>query len=326
MIDAIGGYFGEEPLGVGKFLHQQGVLLNTGRNALEYILEQLSYVKLVYLPFYTCKVVLEPLHKLHIPYVYYHLNNQFKIADDIKLLDGEYIIVNNYFGIMDTYAEEMAAKYGDRLIIDCAQAFFAPVLPHIKMFYSMRKYVGVADGGVAYPRENDEWMLLDIDDNRHRMDHLKIRNVDGAEAGFQFYQQNESKLDNQEILQIAPRTKYALQNMDYNTIIAKRIANYQLLQSALKESNRLILPDTNTFACPMVYPYWPMDDIDVRKRLQRNRIYTATYWPNVIKTNDEFSLESDLALNVIPLPIDQRYGAVEMQKIINQILKIDEIR
>ena len=93
---AIGGYFEladyEEG---GVFPHQDGILLNTGRNALEYILCSIGEVKHIYLPYYTCEVVLEPINKLHIPYTFYHINQQFEIVDNIQPKKGEYIIANN---------------------------------------------------------------------------------------------------------------------------------------------------------------------------------------------------------------------------------------
>lgn len=323
MIDAIGGYFGAEPVGVGSFPHQHGVLLNTGRNALEYILCRLPVVNHVYLPYYTCEVVLEPLRKLGISYTQYHVNHHLEIDDDIVLDDNEYIIVNNYFGVKDAYVSNLLKKYGEKIIVDSSQAFFAPVLPETKMFYSMRKYVGVADGGVAYPCLSDDWKSIDYDDNSNRSGHLRIRIEEGAEAGFKVYQANEALLDGQPIKQMARQTREILQNIDYKSVIVKRRANYSFLHDALRDSNRLELPDMNTFVCPMVYPYLPKDAIKgLRSHLQKNRIYTAKYWPNIVdwcKINDwEFMMSND----TIFLPIDQRCGLEDMDRIINVINSI----
>ena len=78
------------------FPHSEGTLLNTGRNALEYILRCIGEVKGIYLPYYTCEVVLEPLKKLHIPWVFYHVNSQFEMVEDIHPKESEYILANNY--------------------------------------------------------------------------------------------------------------------------------------------------------------------------------------------------------------------------------------
>ena len=108
-MEAIGGYFELADLVEGgRFPHDNGVLLNTGRNALEYIFRSIGEVKRVYLPYYTCEVVLEPFEKLHIPYTFYHINQQFEIVDDVIPQEGEYIIINNYFGIKDAYIQKMS--------------------------------------------------------------------------------------------------------------------------------------------------------------------------------------------------------------------------
>lgn len=315
---AIGGYFELEDQGVGVFPHKDGILLNTGRNALEYILTSLPNITVVYLPYYTCEVVLEPIKKLKIPFVFYHINYNFEIDEEITLKQGQYIIVNNYYGLKDAYIEKIAAKYGEHLIVDCAQAFFAPVLPGVKMFYSIRKYVGVPDGGISYGVYSDRAKWLKIDDSIDRLEHLKVRKEKGAEAGFKIYQDNEIKLDNMPILQMSAYTRYASQNIDYNNIITERRTNYQILDEALKNINHLFLPDINSFKCPMAYPFFYCIDRDLRIELISNKVFVARFWPNVEPYKD-FDREVEMSNRIIPLPIDQRYDINDMDRIIDLI-------
>ena len=131
---AIGGYFElAEREQADNFPHKNGILLNTGRNALEYILRSIKEIKCIYIPYFTCEVVLEPIKRMAIPYRFYQINPRFEITDRIILGENEYIIVNNYYGIKDLYIRSLFAKYGDHLIVDCAQAFFAPVIPGMKL-------------------------------------------------------------------------------------------------------------------------------------------------------------------------------------------------
>lgn len=319
---AIGGYFEladyEEG---GVFPHQNGILLNTGRNALEYILRSIGEVKHIYLPYYTCEVVLEPIEKLHIPYTYYHINQRFEIVDVIQPKKGEYIIANNYFGIKDAYIQQLAERYGDNLIVDCAQAFFARPILGIKCFYSMRKYVGVADGGVAYLGNlpNDRVEINEIERSDDHDSHLLKRKQFGAEAGFADYQANEKKLDNQLIRLISVNTKWILDHIDYDKVIARRRENFQYLHKALAEKNQLQLPAFDTFACPMVYPYMVKSDRNIRKLLIDNKIFVATYWPNVLEWCKPQDWEYALAERTVFVPIDQRYGIEEMQCIVEII-------
>lgn len=312
---AIGGYFELAEYEEGNFPHQGGVLLNTGRNALEYILRSIDEVKAVYLPYYTCEVVLEPLKKLHIPWTFYHCNASFEIDDNIKPNKGEYIIANNYYGIKDAYIQKLAEKFGDHLIVDCAQAFLAKPIPGIKAFYSPRKYVGVADGGIAYLYNVDEIVRVnEIECTDNHNSHLFKRKQFGAEAGFADFQRNESRLDNQPIRRMSDTTKRILDHIDYDKMIKRRRENYRFLNNALADKNYLNLPDLDTFICPMVYPFITMTNRNIRNELIDNKVFVAKYWPNV-QQSDNFKIEYDLAMRLIPIPCDQRYSEIEMKRI-----------
>lgn len=318
-MQAIGGYFELADYEAGKgFPHEDGILLNTGRNALEYILRCIGEVKGVYLPYYTCEVVLEPLKKLHIPYSFYHINANFELVEDLQPKESEYIIANNYFGIKDAYIQKLAEKYGNQLIVDCAQAFFAKPISGIKSFYSTRKYVGVADGGVAYGVDGKYSLLYEEDDSTLHDSHLRIRKEQGAEAGFKNYQQNETKLDNQPIRRMCRYTRDILWHIDYDKVVAKRRSNFAYLHDALKDKNSLHLPDMESFACPMVYPFVTKTNRDLRRELIEKKVFVAKYWPNVHQLNS-YEMEYDLATRVVPLPCDQRYGKEEMNRIIEII-------
>ena len=325
-MDAIGGYFElADCEQADNFPHINGVLLNTGRNALEYILRTIKQISHIYIPYFTCEVVLEPIKRLGIPYSNYHITPCFEIADDIKLGDNEYIIVNNYYGIKDRYISTLYNKYGEHMIVDCAQAFFAPVKSGIKAFYSSRKYVGVADGGVAYLGNEQpiDTSLYEEEPTASHSDHLIIRKEKGAEAGFKRYQANEEALDNQPIRRMSSVTKEALSRIDYEKIKARRLANWTVLEETLADKNQIQLPATSEFECPMVYPYAVSNGQELRKRLIENKVFVAKYWPNVLPCKG-FELEVSLANNVMALPIDQRYGVEDMERIVSIINEFDK--
>lgn len=319
---AIGGYFELADYEEGsKFPHENGILLNTGRNALEYILRSVGVVKGIYLPYYTCEVVLEPLKKLHIPLVFYHTNSRFEIEDDICPKEGEFIIANNYFGIKDGYINKQAEKYGEHLIVDNAQALFAKPVPGINCFYSTRKFVGVADGGVAYlgSSEPSSVIITEKDDTVGHDSHLYKRKEYGAEAGFAEYQENEIKIGNQPIRWMSDKTRKILEHIDFEIVIARRRKNFSILHNVLKDRNFLSLPDIETFVCPMVYPFATKIDRDLRKELIDNKIFVAKYWPNVHQVGD-YDTEYQMATKVLPIPCDQRYGEEEINRILEIII------
>ena len=69
MMQAIGGYFSLET-SAGEHYHKDAIRLNTARNCFEYVLRARGYSK-VYIPYYTCEVMLEPIRKLGVDYDFY---------------------------------------------------------------------------------------------------------------------------------------------------------------------------------------------------------------------------------------------------------------
>lgn len=322
--DAIGGYFSTETI-LGKSSYPAAfrgtVLTNTGRNALEYILRELSEVEKVtkvYLPYYTCEAVLQPICRIGIAYQFYHIDEQLELATPISLHENEYIIINNYFGLQNAYIQRMVANYGEHLIVDNSQALYAPLIDGVKAFYSPRKFVGVSDGGFAWlehPQETNLSGISKIDKSETRSKYLQIRAQKGAEAGYATFRESEDSLDNQPIKVMSADTRKALGKIDFEKIRKRRIDNFYQLALALNDKNKLKIPILTHNDCPMVYPYW-IDDESLRQRLIDNRIYVAKYWPNIVEWCQSTDLEYKLMTHLIPLPIDQRYGEEEMKKII----------
>lgn len=312
---SIGGYFDIEFRSQNNSFHPNAIALNTGRNAFEYVLKA-KEIKKIYLPFFTCEVLLEPLRKLNIPYVFYALNKKLEPIFDFSILeDKDGFLYTNYFGLKDSYINQLSFVC-KQLVVDNSQAFYSKPYHNEPTFYSARKFFGVADGAYLYCNERLE-DLIEKDISYNRMSHLLIRNDVSAEEGYNTFTVNDKALENQSIKMMSALTKSILGTIDYKSVAIKRIENYKYLDNALKESNQLTLNLENN-CVPMVYPYWS-NDLFLRRRLFENKIYTPTYWPNVMLWSEKESLEYRMTNEVIYLPIDQRYGKEEMQLIINII-------
>ncbi len=314
----IGGYF-EFELPAGNLTAiPSGVLVNSGRHALEYIIQALgNRIKTIWLPYYTCEVVLEPIRRLGIDYNFYSISEKFEIDDAIELSEGEYIIANNYFGIKDSYISGLVQKYKDRLIIDNAQAFYSKSQPESNQIYSPRKFFGVPDGGIVSSEYSIDKELPE-GFSYGRCSHLLKRLDKDAGFGYTDFKANDRQIKNEVLTRMSKLTKRLLSTIDFDYVRNKRRANYKFLHNTFASTNRLELPDANSFACPMVYPYLT-DDPTLRNRLIENGIFVATYWPNVLEWCEKSSVEYHLAQMLIPLPIDQRYNEEDMQRIINLI-------
>ena len=322
MLQEIGGYFGLELPARKVFLHDDGYLVNSGRNALELILLHIPDITKLWVPYYTCEVVLEPLKKYGIPYEFYSIDNHLEIADDLELHSGEYLLLTNYFGIKDRYITEMADKYGSRLVVDNAQAYFSRSIPGIKTFYSPRKFVGVPDGGIAFTDVQIDMRQYSVDLSWDRCSHLLKRLDMNAGAGYADFKANSRALVGQPISQMSNLTRALLSSIDFERIVRIRQDNFSFLHGKLGQANRLPIGEIGKdFICPMVYPYYTSDE-DLRKRLIDNKVFVATYWPNVLEWCRNGELEADLCKHIIPIPIDQRYGREDMERIIGLINKI----
>lgn len=313
-MDAIGGYFSLE-LPIHEEYHAGAIKLNTGRNALEYILRCRKYEK-VYIPYYTCEVILEPFRKLDVAYEFYHINLQYEIVDDIQLQEDEALLYTNYYGLKQRYVEELVEQYSQQLIVDNTQAFYAKPIPGVDTFYTCRKFFGVPDGAYLYcDRVLDE--DIEQDYSYDRMAHLLKRIDLSPEAGYADFRKADDGLDRQPILRMSRLTERMMQSIDYEAVAQRRRANYQLLDAALGHNNNIKLP-LEADAVPMVYTYMvPVKRL--REKLIENKIFVARYWPNVLEWTDRNYEEEELATLLIPLPVDQRYGIDDMERIIDII-------
>ncbi len=318
MVKEIGGYFELELSHKSSFPHSEGICLNSGRNALEYILRSISPIRRLWIPYFTCEVILEPLHKLQIPYSFYSINEKLELKDTIQLASNEYLLATNYLGIKDSYIRTLAGIYKEQLIIDNAQAYFCPSIKGIKTIYSPRKFVGVPDGGIAMGVDTSKVGSLSVDCSYGRCSHLLKRYDLGASGGYEDFHTNSHTLANQPMRIMSNLTKALLSNVDYSSVKEKRLNNFKYLHSNLSDINKLDISSVDYFSCPMVYPYYTENSV-LRRRLIENKIFIATYWPNVSNWCLDSSIEFKLTNNLLAIPVDQRYSLEDMYIILNKI-------
>ena len=84
---------------------------------MEYILLSRKY-KNVYIPYYICDTILKPFDKLEINYIFYHINFDFEIIEDITLKENEALLYTNYFGLKQQYITLLFYWYTDCIPVD----------------------------------------------------------------------------------------------------------------------------------------------------------------------------------------------------------------
>ena len=316
-IKEVGGYFELELNDFGSVYHDSLTALNSGRNALKFILLQRHYKKL-YIPYYSCDVTLQSLNDLGISFEFYHINQNFE-PTDVCIEKEEAILYVNYFGLMNRQVNEIVKKYNN-VIIDNSQAFFEAPHPKVDTFYSPRKFFGLPDGGFASCEKINDLNLERDTKSISLMGHLLIRADQGAEAGYAAFKKNDQALDVQPLRKISMLTEKLMRNIEFSKAMEVRLENFKYLHYHLKDQNEMtFIVENNDFKGPLVYPFLRKGNNKTRQNLINQKIYTATYWPNVkVWINGENCVEMYLLDNLIALPIDQRY----QKRVLNKMISI----
>jgi hypothetical protein len=313
-MNPIGGYF-ELELHKGIEYHKGAIRLNFGRNAFEYILRARAYKK-VYLPYYICDVLLEPIHKLKLKCEYYHINEQLDPIFNFKRIgEEETFIYINYFGLKKRTVQKISNSCPN-LIIDNSQAFFEKPLAGIDTFYSPRKFFGVPDGAYLYCKKQLKEQLSE-DESYNRMSHLLKRIDKTPEGGYSDFVRNEKELSGIPLKRMSRLSTSILMSIDYNAVKNRRIINFKYLHDHLEKYNELNI-DLDRGAVPMVYPFVNPSE-GLREYLISKNIYIAKYWNETIKNISLNETEKIFVNNLVALPIDQRYGEKEMATVTDKV-------
>lgn len=312
----LGGYL-ELQLEKGQDYYPLLLKLNTGRNAFEYILKVKRYTS-IYLPYFTCEVLLEPLKRLGIQYQFYTINEKMDPVLDFEVGPTECFLYTNYFGLKQDTILKLSKQFKN-LIIDNSQAFFSEPLDGLDTFYSCRKFFGVPDG--AYLNTDSLVRLkLERDLSSDRFSHL-IKNIDiGIENGYQDYIENNIVLSNNPIKKMSALSLRILSGIDYKECKYRRNSNFMYLHDFLVNYNDYAF-DASSVNGPMAYPLL-ISSTQIRKKLQEKRIYIATYWPNVLDWTTKKMYENYLTTHLLALPIDHRYTHADMKRILNVLKQL----
>ena len=295
-------------------LHDGALALNCGRNALAYLLKARG-VKRLWIPRLICDSVTGVCQREGVPYSFYGVGYDFLPSEEISLGEGEWLYLVNYYSQLDNGVIAGFVDRYKRVIVDHAQSYFQPPLPGVDTLYTCRKYFGVADGAFLYTDAAEE-EPLPVDESFDRMRFLLGRFERTASEFYAEYSANNHLFADEPIKQMSKLTRNLLHGIDYDRVRETRKRNFVLLYNALKDCNELLLSDNpGTF----MYPLRLRNGGEIRKALQKEKIYIPTLWPNVFDLCPEDAPEYDMAMNILPLPIDQRYGMEEMMLLIKKI-------
>lgn len=309
----IGGYI-EFEYNYGKEYYSNLIKLNCGRNALAYLIESYE-IKKICLPYFLCSSVQNTCKKYKINITFYHIDKNFKPLIFDELDEDTWLYVVNYYGqLQNDYIKELKIIH-EKLIIDNAQAFFQSPLDSIPTIYTCRKYFGVADGAYLSSEKKISRELLQ-DYSYDRMNFLLGRFEKTAFEFYSEYSANNKLFANEEVKVMSRLTENILKGIDYGLVKKRRRENFEYLSESLSKINILNLSVSDgAFA----YPLLVKDGANVKKKLQAEKIYIPTLWPDVFDVCNENDLEYRYARDILPIPVDQRYGKEEMAYMVERI-------
>jgi len=230
------------------------------------------------------------------------MDKNLKPKKKIILKKNEYALLINYFGI------ENIKKSKKNYIYDLSLSFFNTTNKLDLFFNSARKFFCTSCGS---------FLSLKKFNNKIYSEEFNNKNI--IPKNYKQFKYNEEK---QKITTKLFSNKYLDKNLIYQNfkkIKNIRKKNYSFFYNHLKNINLLKL--TKKAHGPLYFPLLLNNGWQVRKALNKVKIYTPILWKNLKKIK-QFSFEYYLAKNCIFLPIDQRYNIKDMNYIYTNLMKI----
>lgn len=303
----IGGYI-ELDTYTGSMLHEDAVKLNCGRNALAYLLEA-KKIKKLWMPKLMCDSCDLVLARHGVEVRYYSIGMDFKPHVGHREVDWLYVV--NFYGQL---SNEYLASLGKNVIVDNAQAYFQPPIPGVDTLYTCRKFFGVTDGAILYTNQKIE--IPQRDESFERMHFILGRYERSAGEFYREYVDNNHFFQKEPVKKMSKLTENLLHGLDYDAIQKRRTDNFAFLHERLANRNllKLIVPEG-----AFMYPYYVENGSELRKKLQAEKIFIPTLWPAVLNRCNQNELEYQMAKNILPIPVDQRYGIEDMKYLVKKL-------
>lgn len=310
----IGGYIELDTYSL-PMLHGDATALNCGRNCLAYLVHARGIRKIV-LPYFLCGSVEGVCRREAVEVRHYHVGTDFR-PPELGLEEDEWLYVVNYYGQLDNAVLSELMKKHKRVIVDNAQAYFQKPVEGVDTIYTCRKFFGVADGAFLYT--DAVWEKeLEQDESYGRMGFLLGRYERGADEFYPEYAANNEMFAGEPVKRMSKLTDNLLHGIEYGAVKQKRTENFLYLHQAFREVNKLKLSVPEG---AFMYPLYIEHGAEIREKLVAEKVYVPTLWPDVFAICKPSWREYGMAEDILPLPVDQRYGTEDMEDIVRQVFR-----
>lgn len=331
----IGGMFELEKPGNGPCLERKNTIYTmSGRCALYACLVDMGKTagQIAYVPAYTCETVLGSYLKAGYELRFYDVEPKgmvpvFKEED----LDGVGVLgICGYYGFLsyDRKFVELAASRGIRILLDTTHSIGYVDEDADYCAGSLRKWMGIASGGVAVKKAGPFSIELLAPEEEHIRGRYKameerslaISSGDAsydAKAGQTFWETEMRLRKIFDVYASDPLSTEIAKHFDYGNLAKKRRDNYGYLMECLGDTKGFcpVFGFPGDDEIPSHFTIYADDREDLRNFLLENEIASTVYWPvpPMLEHPEKYPGASYIYSHVLSIQLDQRYGRKEMK-------------
>lgn len=322
------------------------VWLSTGRSAIKFVIKTIEAYnpclkKVAVLPSFTCDTVFEPFLKAGYAVYYYPVEEDLTTTSDAIMKtvfehDASIVLFHRYFGFdtLDSSVDKMCEilrSQGKYTIEDCTQCLYSSIPRSAADFTvgSIRKWTGTPDGGFAVCRagvlaDKPEKSDVSLEQAKVQASYAKYRFLFEHEGDksemLAMYREAEDILDNQcDIYAISETSAIVQANLNRKELVSKRRDNFELLHGSLKGQFQPVFTLKENKEVPLYFPILVDDRAALQKHLVGNAIYAPVVWPKDDNQATQCEGAEIAYQHLLCIPIDQRYDADDMKRIIEVI-------
>ena len=311
------------------------LLCDTGRSAfklaiVDWIDRKSDNSFFVWLPSYICPSVLSAVRQVHCNIrLYENRPGQTNWDSLLKPSTNDLVVIVHYFGVRNVAAIDWLreCQYRDWGVIeDCVQAPYTDGAGTFGDYAltSLRKWWPVPDGAIVASNEKIEGAKLMSANEEYigrRLVAKLLRAQSSDESMFlRWIEESEELLGDSPPREVSWVTKNLISKTSQENAKKQRQKNWAILSNELKIVKQLhaVFDFIAADEVPLVFPI--LCDAEQRNKLRaflrENKIFCPVHWILDLDANDR---DMTFSLQIISIPIDQRYDETDMYRVISTI-------
>ena len=310
-------------------------LLMSGQTAIDYVIHDFNdNRKIVYVPDYCCKSMLDPFIDNGYSVVFYNVDLKNKKYDIDVNCDCSVFFAMSYFGYSQSFMDYYIKFFSNRKIIvieDITHRFLSESIFCKYSDYlvcSLRKWFPVISGGFSgkvngfFSEKIDKYI---IDENfvkkRKLAMNLKRLYIEGKREDknefLKLFSETNKNIEDYANKRIDNDSLNILSYIDIDFIRERRIKNSKIIHEMLKNRRDIeFVFDYRKGDVPLFVPVLLKKRDIVRKKLIENNIYCPVHWPNEISSKNEIYNQE------LSLICDQRYDENDIREYVDKLIEL----